>query len=381
MLLRVDFNVPLDGQGKVLDSSRIDAALPTIRYLLQKKCKIVLLSHMGRPKMGPDPKLSLKPCVPLLEEKLGRKVIFSSDCVGKVAEEAVSKLQPGEVLLLENLRFHSGEEAPGKEPGFVSALSQLGSFYVDDAFGCAHRAHASIVGLAEQFKGRRAAGFLLEKEYEALSKVFKNPTSPFVALIGGAKVSSKLGVLKALLEKVDTLALGGAMAFTFLKAQGIPVGDSLVENDLLDESRSLIAQAKSLGKKILLPKDAVIARALDSEEIQTISLSKGIPEGFSGYDIGPETVKEFSLAMEGAKTLFWNGPMGVFETPRFSAGTQAIAKVFARSEGYTIAGGGETVAALMQTSYFQDVDHISTGGGASLEMIENGTLPGIEVLS
>lgn len=381
VLLRVDFNVPMNKKGEIADDSRIQAALPTIRYLLDQNAAIVLISHMGRPKQGKDPSLSLKPCAAQLSKLLGKPVDFAEDCIGPDAENKAGRLQPGSILLLENLRFHDGEEKPEKDPFFAKALAKLADFYVDDAFGCAHRAHASIVPLAKEFNGRAAAGLLLEKEQRALAKITQNPEHPFMALIGGAKISSKLGVLHALLDKVDILAVGGAMAFTFLKAKGFKVGASLVEEEQFEEARKILEEGKKRGVSILLPLDVLYAESGEAlQELGTVEVEAGIPEGKVGVDIGPKTRELFTSAMADAKTLFWNGPMGIFEVPAFAKGTEAIAKAFSQNGGLTVAGGGETVAAIMATPYKDKVSHLSTGGGASLEFIEKGTLPGIEVL-
>lgn len=366
VLLRVDFNVPME-KGQITDNSRIKAALPTIHHLLSKGCSIILMSHLGRPK-GVSPELSLKPVKDELERLLHRKVQFAPDCVGPEVKKMAEKLLPGEVLLLENLRFHAAEEKPEKDPAFAKELASLGEYYVDDAFGCAHRAHASIVEVPKLLPGKSAMGLLMKKEIDYLEKALRNPERPFLALIGGAKVSSKIGMLKALASKVDVLAIGGGMAYTFLKAQGYEVGNSLVEDDYLEQAKEIL----QLGIPILLPVDFVI----DDGQIAT-----SIPKGKMGLDIGPETVRIFSQEIEKAKTILWNGPMGVFEKPAFAKGTMQIAEKFAKSSALTIAGGGETTAAILKTPWANQVSHISTGGGATLEYLEFGTLPGIEVLS
>lgn len=381
VLVRVDFNVPLSEDGKITDASRIDAALPTLRYLKDLGCKIVIMSHMGRPK-GIEPNLSLNPCAQVLAEKMDCPVKMASDSVGPHVEQMVRDLKPGEILLLENLRFYKAEEKPETDPSFAEQLARLGDFYVNDAFGCAHRAHASIVGVPELMKQRSCAGFLLMKECKALGQLVSHPEHPFLALIGGAKVSGKLQVLKSLLEKVDVFAIGGGMAFTFLKAQGFEVGSSLVEEDLIEEARQFMHSCQVKGCKLLLPVDGWAGKNIhDTEKPHLFSIQKGIPIGLMGLDIGPETVKLFTEAMRGAKTIFWNGPMGVFESPLYAGGTSAIAEAFTASEAFTVAGGGETIAALSQSSKKDRVSHLSTGGGASLEFIESGTLPGVSVLT
>ncbi len=380
-LVRVDFNVPLDEQGKILDQSRIVSALPTIRYLLEQGCSIVLMSHMGRPKGGKDPKLSLKVCAQALSDLLGKQVVIAPDCVGPEVKKLVDALKPGEILMLENLRFYPAEEKPELDPEFAKQLASYGDFYVDDAFGCAHRAHSSIVPVAKFFPGKSAEGFLLEKERKALSQLLNDPKRPLLAILGGAKVSSKLGVIHSLLEKVDVLAIGGAMAFTFLKAKGMQVGSSLVEDSLIKEAEGVIKACENKKIPLLLPLDAVVAAEPAASAVtNTIALNQGIPQGMKGLDIGPQTVDLFIDQIKRAKTIFWNGPMGVFEVKPFDQGTYAIAQAFGESGATTVAGGGETVAALMQTPYKDKVSHLSTGGGASLELIEFGTLPGIDAV-
>lgn len=382
VLVRVDFNVPMDKEGKILDNSRINAALPTIEYLLSQNCAVILMSHLGRPKKGIDASLSLAPISQELSKLLKKEVQMAPDCIGEVVEEQAERLKDGEILMLENLRFHEGEEDPSKDPAFAKQLAKLADFYVDDAFGCAHRAHASVVDVPRLFPGKAAPGFLLENEINFLGKALQEPKRPFLALIGGAKISSKIGVLKALSEKVDMMAIGGGMAFTFFKAQGLNVGNSLVEDDFLEEAKAIIAAFERRNIPLLLPVDAIIAKGVSDEaETSLISIQKGIPEGYMGLDIGPETVRLFSEAIAKAKTILWNGPMGVFEKKPFAEGTIQIAEAFAKSGAITIAGGGETVAAILQTPWKTQVSHLSTGGGASLEYLELGALPGIDVLN
>ncbi len=370
VLLRVDFNVPMEN-GKITDNNRILAALPTIQYLLSKGCAIIIMSHLGRPK-GVSNELSLKPIGEELERLIHHKILFATDYN--------VDLKPGEILLLENLRFHEAEEKPEKDPSFAKRLAALGDFYVNDAFGCAHRAHASIVEVPKLLPGRSAPGFLMEKEIAFLEKALRHPERPFLALIGGAKVSSKIGMLKALSDKVDVLAIGGGMAYTFLKAQGYAVGNSLVEPDYEAQAVEILDLYRSKNIPLLLSSDFVIADKIeDHVKTRIVSLKEGIPNGFMGLDIGPETVRIFSQEIKKAKTILWNGPMGVFEKALFAKGTEAIAEIFAKSSAMTIAGGGETAAAILKTPWADQVSHISTGGGATLEYLEFGSLPGIEV--
>lgn len=367
VLVRVDFNVPLSN-GKIVDNSRIKAALPTIEYLLSKNCALILMSHLGKV----SEHLSLTPIREELSKLLHKPVKLAPDCVGDKTEEMVKELKPGEILLLENLRFHEAEVDPKLDSSFSKKLANYGDYYIADAFGCAHRAHASIVDVPRILFPKCAPGFLMEKEIAFLGDALKNPKRPFLVLIGGAKISSKFGVLKTLVEKADCLAVGGGMAFTFLKAKGIEIGDSLVEESFLDFAKTIIGRSKSL----LLPQDVVIT---NGSETKTISISEGIPKKYQGVDIGPETVKLFLDAIAKAKTILWNGPMGVFEKPEFAKGTQAIGEGFANSSAITIAGGGETAAALANLKDKDKICHISTGGGASLEFLEFGTLPGIDI--
>lgn len=382
VLVRVDFNVPLDKEGKILDNSRIVAALPTIQYLLSQHCALLLMSHLGRPKNGRESKLSLAPIAKELSKLLKLEVKMAPDCIGSEVESEASHLKEGEILLLENLRFHEAEENPSKDPSFAKQLASLADYYVDDAFGCAHRAHASVVDVPRLFPGRAAPGFLLEKEINFLGKALQSPKRPFLALIGGAKISSKIGVLKALSQKVDIMAIGGGMAFTFLKAQGIDVGNSLVEEDFLEEAKEILEAFQKRNIPLLLPVDVVIAKEVsDDTEKKIISIEEGIPEGYMGLDIGPKTIEIFSEAIAKSHTILWNGPMGVFEKKSFAQGTEKIAEAFAKRNALTIAGGGETIAALQNISLKSQISHLSTGGGASLEYLELGNLPGIDVLN
>jgi len=375
VFIRVDFNVPQDERGQVTDDTRILLALPTIRFVMERGGKAILASHLGRPK-GKDPKFSLAPVAEKLSQMLGLKVVLASDCVGEDVEKQVKAMNEGDVILLENLRFHSDEEKNGE--GFSKALASLCEVYVNDAFGAAHRAHASTEGMT-RFVKIVAAGFLMMKEIENLEKVLGNPQKPYVAILGGAKVSDKIGVIQKLLEKVNTLLIGGGMAYTFLKAAGIQVGKSLVEEDHLGFAADLMNKAK--GKvKLALPEDHVAAERMDVQARRKIVKNGAIPPDWMCLDIGPETVQVFSAQIQGAKTIFWNGPMGVFEMEPFSHGTFAIARSVAQSSAFSIVGGGDSVAAVNQAGVAEKLSHLSSGGGASLEFLEGRKLPGIEAL-
>ena len=380
VLIRVDFNVPMTKEGAISDDSRIRAAIPTIQYVIDAGGKVIVMSHLGRPK-GITPSCSLKPCAERLSELLARPVQFVPDCVGDAVERAVSQMKEGDILLLENLRFYEAEEHPEKDPSFAKRLSSLGDVYVNDAFGTAHRAHSSTAVIAQYFP-KKAAGLLMMKEVKALGSSLLNPVRPFVALVGGAKISTKIGVLTSLLQKADTLLVGGAMGFTFMKAMGLSTGKSPVEDEMLDKARQIMQQAKATSKPFILPVDLVVASAFEnSAPSKTIAVSDGIPDGFEGMDIGPKTVAAWKPIFEAAKTIFWNGPVGVFELPSFAKGTQAVAKIVAGcTQAYTVVGGGDSVAALEQAGLVSSISHVSTGGGASLEFIEQGTLPGLEAL-
>jgi phosphoglycerate kinase len=379
LLVRVDFNVPIkDGgageQRTVTDDTRIRAALPTIKYLLEGGGEVILCSHLGRPKGGPDPKYSLAPAAARLAELLGQPAPLVPDCVGTVAENAAAEMTPGQVILLENVRFHPEEEK--NDPTFAQKLSVLADIYVNDAFGSAHRAHASTEGVAKFLPA--VAGFLMEKEIEYLGQAVANPQHPYVAILGGAKISDKIGVIENLLTKADRLLIGGGMANTFFKAQGIEMGDSLVEDASLETARQLLAQS---GEKIILPVDAVLGDKFDaSAQKQTISVKSGVPAGWRILDIGPQTAAKFGAALAGALLVVWNGPMGVFEFPAFAEGTHSVAKIVAACGATTIVGGGDSVAAIEQAGLADKITHISTGGGASLEMLEGRALPGLAAL-
>jgi phosphoglycerate kinase len=379
VLVRVDFNVPLKG-GEVVDDTRIVASLPTLRYLLEKRARVVLMSHLGRPDGKPDPKYSLRPVATRLERLLRQPVAFASDCVGEDAEAKASALTDGGVLLLENLRFHPEEEQ--NETGFARRLAALGECYVNDAFGTAHRAHASTEAVAKILKPA-VAGFLMQRELDYLGRALDQPQRPFVAILGGAKISGKIDVIRALLGKVDRLLIGGAMMFTFLRAQGRPTGRSLVEEDRVAMARDVLEQARAKDVELLLPVDCVASTAADgSAPSRTIPLGDlGAEE--MGVDIGPETVRRFSERIQDARTVFWNGPMGIFEVPAFAGGTRGLAQALADAGGrgaVTVVGGGDSVAAIQQAGLAERVTHLSTGGGASLEFLEGRVLPGVAAL-
>lgn len=376
VLVREDLNVPLDENQNITDDTRIRAALPTINYLIEKGAKVIIVSHLGRPKGKVNPKYSLAPVAKRLSELLGRDVAFAKDCIGEAAQEAVDKMKAADVLLLENVRFHEGEEK--NDPDFAKQLARLADIFINDAFGTSHRAHASTVGVADFLPA--GAGFLLQKEIEVMGKALENPERPFVAILGGAKVGDKIGVIKNLLNKVDTLLIGGGMAYTFLKSMGYEIGQSLLEEDKIDLAASLLKEAEEKNVKLLLPEDVVVTSELkEGMPHETVPVSE-IPEDKMGVDIGEETRKKFAEAIKEAKTVVWNGPMGVFEIREYAQGTLAVADAMAKSEAVTIIGGGDSAAAVEQLGFAEAMTHISTGGGASLEFLEGKELPGIAAL-
>ena len=379
VFIRVDFNVPLDDSGKVSDDSRIREALPTIEVARRSRARTILASHLGRPK-GVDPKLSLEPVATRLSELLGKEdtVIFADDCVGDGVRKLAGDLQPGQILMLENLRFHKEEEA--NDPDFAKALASLAPVYVNDAFGAAHRAHASTVGMVALVK-EKAAGLLMKKELAFLGKILRNPDAPFVAVLGGAKVSDKIKVIENLLPKVDALLIGGAMAYTFLKAQGVEVGKSRVEEDKLPVARKALDAAERLGRTILLPGDHIASAAISKESPPREVKDRALPWELIGLDIGPKTRAQFRQQVARAKTVFWNGPMGLFEDERYAEGTREIARAMAANrKAITVVGGGDSAAAIHRMGLANQISHVSTGGGASLEFLEGRVLPGIAAL-
>jgi phosphoglycerate kinase len=384
-LVRVDFNVPMDKKLNLTDDSRIRASLPTIQYIIDHGGSVILMSHLGRPKdIMPkfDPALSLAPCAIRLSQLLQKPVQMAPDCIGKVVADRVSQLKPGDVILLENLRFHWGEEHPDEDPTFVKELASLGDVYVNDAFGSAHRAHASTAAIAQYFPDCAAAGFLMEKEIDYLGNVLLRPKRPFYAILGGAKISTKFGVIKALMQKADALLIGGAMTYTFLKAKGVGIGASLYEENFVQAAKDILDQASHSSCQLLLPDDIIITKEIKPGAVYRVVKShEGIPDGYEGVDIGPETVLRYSDVIQKASTIFWNGPLGVFEIPPFDQGTVAIARALAACSAVKIVGGGDSLAAVEAAGVADRMDHLSTGGGAALEYIEFGKLPGIEALT
>jgi len=377
VIARVDFNVPLDAEGNITDDKRIRAALPTIRHIIDQGASLILVSHLGRPKEGPEPKYSMKPAAKRLGELLGKEVILAADVIGEDAKAKAAALKPGEILMLENVRFH--KEETKNDPAFAKELASMADIYVNDAFGTAHRAHASTAGLADYLPA--VSGFLIKKELEIMGKALENPDRPFVAILGGAKVSDKIGVIESLLEKVDTLIIGGSMAYTFFKAKGYSVGNSKYEEDKVELAANLLDKAEKKGVKLLLPIDNVVGKEFDPNTETQIVESDKIPDGWMGLDIGPKSVELFSEAIKSAKTVVWNGPVGVFEMEKFAVGTRKIAEALAASSAVTIVGGGDSAAAVEQMGFADKITHISTGGGASLEFLEGKELPGIAVLN
>ncbi|MBC7766286.1 MAG: phosphoglycerate kinase, partial [Hyphomonadaceae bacterium] len=376
VLVRCDFNVPLDADKNITDENRIVGAMPTIKYLIAQGAKVILCSHLGRPKGEFNMKYSLAPVAKRLTELLGKPVVMAADVVGDSAKAAVSAMQDGDVVLLENVRFHKEEEK--NDRAFSKQLADLADVFVNDAFGTAHRAHASTAGVAEFLPA--VCGYLIQKEMDFMGKALENPARPFVAILGGAKVSDKIGVIENLLDKVDSLLIGGGMAYTFLKAKGYSIGDSICEYDKLDLAKKLMDMAAEKGVDLLLPVGSIIANEFKADADSQYVPSDAMPDGWSGMDIGPITVEKFSKVISAAKTIIWNGPMGVFEFPKFAEGTKAIAEAVAKADAITIIGGGDSAAAVEQLGFADRMTHISTGGGASLEFLEGKLLPGIECL-
>lgn len=378
VLVRVDFNVPLDAEGNVTDDKRIVAALPSVKYLLEQGAKVILCSHLGRPKGKVDPQFSLRPVANKLASHLpGVKVAFAEDTIGESAKAAIAAMKDGEIVLLENVRFH--KEETDNDPEFARQLASLADIFVSDAFGTVHRAHASTAGVAQYLPA--VAGFLIGKELSIMGEALDNPVRPFVAILGGAKVADKIGVITNLLNKCDSLIIGGGMMFTFYKAMGYEIGSSLLDAESIDLARDLMAKAKEKGVNLLLPVDTVVATAFAADaEHQTVK-ANAIPEGWMGLDIGPESAKLFAQTIKAAKTVIWNGPMGVFEFPAFAEGTKAVAQACADCEGTTIIGGGDSASAVKKLGFASKMTHISTGGGASLEFLEGKVLPGVAALN
>ena len=376
VFVRVDYNVPMDKAGKITDDTRIRATLPTLKLLLESKAALILASHLGRPKGAPSPEFSLRPVAEKLASLLGREVLFAEDCIGPDTEKMAAALQPGQILMLENLRFHKEEEK--NDPEFAAKLAGLADIGVNDAFGVSHRAHASVEGITHNIP--MVAGLLMEKEIEFLGQAVENPSRPFAAIIGGAKVSDKIGVIENLLNKVDVLIIGGGMANTFLAAQGYDIGASLIEADKVELAKTLLKQATERGVKMMLPVDVVEADRFAADAQHKVVPVSGIAAGWMALDIGPATSAAFAAALQDVKMIVWNGPMGVFEMDAFAEGTKAVAKAVAGSGAVSIVGGGDSVAALEKTGLAEKISHISTGGGASLEYLEGKVLPGIAAL-
>lgn len=377
VLVRCDFNVPQNAEtGKITDNRRIRAALPTIKYLEENNAKIILCSHLGRPKGEVNPKYSLKPVAEELSKLLGKEVKLAKDVIGEDAKNLTSNMQEGDIVLLENVRFHKEEEK--NDPEFSKALASFAEIYVNDAFGTSHRAHSSTAGVADYLPA--VSGFLIEKEIEFLGGALENPKRPFVAILGGAKVSDKIGVIENLIDKVDTLIIGGGMAYTFYKAEGHSIGTSICEEDKLELAKEILEKANAKGVKLLLPVDNHVAKEYSNEAEDKIVSKEEIPDGFMGLDIGPKTIERFAEELNKAKTVVWNGPLGVCEFPKFEVGTKEIAKILANLDATTIIGGGDSAAAIEKLGLSDKMTHISTGGGASLEFLEGKVLPGIDCL-
>ena len=376
VIARVDFNVPLNENLEITDDKRIVGALPTIKHLMDNGAKTILVSHLGRPKEGPEEKFSMKPVAKRLSELLGKEVIMAKDVIGEDAKAKAKELKQGEILMLENVRFH--KEETKNDPDFARELSSLAEIYVNDAFGTAHRAHASTAGLADYLPA--VCGYLIQKEIDIMGKAVSNPSRPFVAILGGAKVSDKIAVIENLIDKVDAILIGGGMAFTFLKAMGHGIGNSKCEDDKVELAGRLMQKAKEKGVKFVLPTDTVISKEFSNESEYKNVLSSEIPDGWMGLDIGTQSINEFSEEIKNASTIVWNGPMGVFEFSNFAKGTREVARAVAESGAVSIIGGGDSAAAVEQLGFADRVTHISTGGGASLEFLEGKVLPGIDVL-
>jgi len=377
ILIRVDFNTPLTGEGRVADDSRIRMSLPTIRYALSEGCRVILMSHLGRPKGTFNKSLSLKPVAEALSSFLDTRVEMAPDCIGPKVKEMARGLKAGEILLLENLRFYPEETA--NDAAFARSLASLGEVYIDDAFGAVHRAHASVASVPSFFKVK-GAGFLLKKEVEVLTRILEAKGGKFVLILGGAKVSDKLGILHSLMGKANTILIGGAMAYTFLKAQGIEVGKSLVETDRLSDAKAILEKARATGSIFLLPEDHIAAAEISADASFQTTDSTAISPPFIGVDIGPETIRTYEEQIKQAAIIFWNGPMGVFEIPPFSKGTFAIARAVAASDAQSVVGGGDSLRAIHESGVADKISHISSGGGASLEFLEGKQLPGIQAL-
>lgn len=380
-IVRVDFNVPFDEDRHITDDTRIRAAMPTIEKILNDGGSVILMSHLGRPKEGPEDKFSLRHIIPTIEGFLGKPLKFAPDCLGEEAKRLAANLKGGDVLLLENLRFYKEEEKGDEE--FAKKLAQLADVYVNDAFGTAHRAHASTAIIAQFFPQKKMFGLLVQSELAGLDKVLHNPKSPYTAVVGGAKVSSKITIIESLMNRVDNLIIGGGMAYTFIKAQGGTIGTSLVEDDKLELALEVLAKAKEKGVKLYLPVDTVIADSFSNDARRKTVTSNAIPNDWMGLDIGPQTVEKFTKVIEDSKTILWNGPMGVFEMPNFANGTQEVAKSMAKATAkgaFSLVGGGDSVAAINQLGLTHEVSYVSTGGGALLEYLENGDLPGIKAV-